>query len=110
MNYIEGQPETTSDAALISRLSLWIGQFDPIGKRFQTFEREKCGHNAELMAVLTSPICSRNLLHAYSEALTRADQMGYFPFNIDQESGLELTEHDYIRQEDRERDVDVPTR
>ncbi|SEL56826.1 hypothetical protein SAMN05428989_1947 [Pseudoxanthomonas sp. GM95] len=110
MHYIEDQPETTGDAALISRLSLWIGQFDPAGKIFQMFEREKCGHNAELMAVLTSPRCSRNLFHAYSNALTRADQLGYFPFNLDSEHGVELTEHDYIRREDRERNADVPAR
>jgi hypothetical protein len=104
MYYLEDQPETRTTAELISRLSLWIDQFDPAGKAFMMFEREKCRHNAELMAVVNSSLCPRDLLCAYSHELTKADLLGYFPFNLDVEDGLELTEHDFILRADRQRD------
>ncbi len=87
---------------------LWIGQFDPAGKRFLAFEREKCQHNGELMAVLTWSACSRDLMCAYRQALSTAKRMGYLPFNLELEKGESLTEHDFILLQDRAPNAGFP--
>ncbi|WP_139202832.1 hypothetical protein [Pseudoxanthomonas sp. GM95] len=103
MAYIEDQPQATTEVALITRFSLWIDRFEPAGKLFLAFDKEKCQHNGELMAVLSSPVCSIDLMHAYSNQLTKADRLGYFPFNLEQEDGTELNDRDFILLSDREK-------
>ncbi len=103
MRELEEQPNSTTDAALIARLARWILDFDPAGKTFLAFELEKTAHNAELMAVLSSRLCSHALMRDYSDLLAKADGLGYFPFNLAPEHGAKLTDQDFILDTDRAR-------
>lgn len=103
MRTLEEQPLSHTDAALIADLARWLLAFEPAGKIFLAFEIEKIQHNAELMAVLSSRLCSRALMRDYSDLLAKADALGYFPFNLSAEHGMALTDQDFILEVDRAR-------